>query len=55
MATLQVKIEPFEVPYTVFATVGAETVGVPIKELDAETVATLIEEFSAAVMEQLAK
>jgi len=55
MATLQVKIEPFVVPDTVFATVGSETVEVSIKELDVDTIATLIEEFSAALMEQVAK
>jgi hypothetical protein len=55
MANLSVKLEPFEIPEFVIAMVGSEPVQVPIEDLDEETLAELLEEFSAAVLAKVAK
>ena len=55
MAKLSVTVEPFEVPETVDVSIGSNTMEVPLEELDEETLATLIEEFTTAVMAKAGK
>lgn len=51
MASLELKIQPFEVPRQVYVQVpGQGEVPVELSELDAATLENMIEEFAAAVM-----
>lgn len=53
MASLQIKIQPFEIPdYVNIQVPGGDEVEVPISELDGDTLAAMIEEFATAVMEK---
>lgn len=57
MASLQIKIQPFEVPAHIYVEVpgDAAAVAVAIEDLDEATLGELVEEFAAAVMAKVAK
>jgi len=57
MPSLQVSIQPFDVPEEVLINVPGSTddVCVPLEELDEDTLAGLVEEFAAAVMAKAKK
>jgi len=52
MATLKIKIQPFEIPEHVYIEVpgDAAPVAVALGELDEDTLSTMIEEFVAGIM-----
>ena len=50
MATMQVQVQPFNIPDSVDVKIGGETISVLLCELDSETLETLIAEFAERIM-----
>jgi len=51
MASLQLTVQPFDIPTSVYIEVpNAGSIPIPIEDLDEETLGQMVEEFAAAVM-----